>query len=291
MKRNLLKIISVAIILLFVTIGCQKDKNVINVTLGTNNITLEIGEAVILKAIVYPNDAANKVVSWTSSDETVAEVANGFVSAKKVGTTTITVTTEDGNYTAKCEVTVTPKEVGVMINGIRWATRNVDFPGTFAAKPEDAGMFYQWNRKVGWSSTDPMINSEGGTTWYNTNAEGDTWNKTKDPCPAGWRLPTHEEQENLAKVAFQLTTVNDVTGLIFGAGGQTLFLPSSGARHGSNGFVYGVGEEGRYWSSSIRSSTINGTNAYYLGFLISTLSPYGNFNNRAYGFSVRCVSE
>ena len=33
---------------------------------------------------------------------------------------------------------------GVEINGIRWATQNVDKPGTFVLNPEDLGMFYQW---------------------------------------------------------------------------------------------------------------------------------------------------
>ena len=40
-------------------------------------------------------------------------------------------------------------DVGVSIIGVTWATRNVDAPGKFAATPEDPGMFYQWNRKVG----------------------------------------------------------------------------------------------------------------------------------------------
>jgi len=66
---------------------------------------------------------------------------------------------------------------GVIINGIKWATRNVDKPGTFAAKPEDAGMFYQWNRRVGWSATDPMINSNGGTDWDFAIPEGYRWEK------------------------------------------------------------------------------------------------------------------
>jgi len=103
MKRNLLKIISVVILLLIATIGCKKDHKVTNVTLASTNITLAVEENATLTATVYPNDAANKVVSWTSSDETVAEIANGFVTAKKVGTTTISVITEDGNYTAECK--------------------------------------------------------------------------------------------------------------------------------------------------------------------------------------------
>ena len=41
---------------------------------------------------------------------------------------------------------------GVIINGVKWATRNVATLGTFAAKPEDAGMFYQWGHKIGWST-------------------------------------------------------------------------------------------------------------------------------------------
>ncbi|MDR1197516.1 MAG: hypothetical protein LBK94_00690, partial [Prevotellaceae bacterium] len=48
---------------------------------------------------------------------------------------------------------VKQNDKSVTINGVKWAACNVDAPGTFAANPEDAGMFYQWNRKVPWSST------------------------------------------------------------------------------------------------------------------------------------------
>ena len=289
MKRNLLKIISVAILLLIATIGCKKDHNVTNVTLNPTKITLAVEETATLTATVYPNDAANKVVNWTSSDETVAEVANGFVTAKNVGTTTITVITEDGNYKAECEVRVIPKGVGVVINGVCWATRNVDMPGTFAENPEDAGMFYQWNRKVGWSSTDPMINSEGGTTWDDTPAEGNTWEKVNDPCPAGWRVPTHEEQVSLAEADSQWAMVNGVTGRMFGKAATddlTFFLPAAGHRHSYSGIVYFEGTDGYYWS---RSSSIIDTRAFYLNF--GTNVSTNNSFHRAVGFSVRCVAE
>ncbi len=42
-------------------------------------------------------------------------------------------------------------DIGVEINGITWATSNVDASGTFAQKPEDAGKLYQWNRSVAYS--------------------------------------------------------------------------------------------------------------------------------------------
>ena len=290
MKRNFLKISAIAILLLIVTISCNKDANVDKVTLDKGNITLSIGETAILTATVYPEDAANKTVSWTSSNTDVAIVTNGTVTAKEIGSTTIIVITEDGNYTAKCVVTVTSAK-WVEINGIKWAKFNVNMPGTFAANPEDAGMFYQWNRKVGWSSTDPMINSNGGTTWDTTGAEGTIWEKANDPCPVGWRVPTFSELESLIDAASQWTTVNDVTGRIFGSDTQTLFLPASGHRCiALVGGLHYVDTTGYYWSSSIDYS--NG--AYNLGFTnisVSIGDHEGNGSGRSAGFSVRCVAE
>lgn len=52
-------------------------------------------------------NATNKNITWTSSDETVATVSNGVITALSNGTATITVTTADGSYTDTCTVTVT----------------------------------------------------------------------------------------------------------------------------------------------------------------------------------------
>ena len=187
---------TVAISLIFVTMGCQ-DKPVTGVTLNKDSITLTVDKMETLKETVSPNDAANKAVSWTSSHPLVATVTNGKVTAVKVGTATITVTTAEGGYTATCAVTVTEDGGGtdpdwVEIAGVRWATCNVNTPGTFATKPEDAGMFYQWNRKIGWSATNPMVNSNGGTTWSNLFPDvTTTWEADKNPCPQGGLACTH----------------------------------------------------------------------------------------------------
>jgi hypothetical protein len=95
---------------------------------------------------------------------------------------------------------------GVLINGVKWATRNVDAPGTFAASSESAGMFYQWNRKVGWSSSDPMINSDRGTIWDSSTPSGTEWEKANDPCPSGWRIPTSSELSILVNSGSSWTT-------------------------------------------------------------------------------------
>ena len=86
-----------------------KKVNVTGVTLNKTSATLEVGKTLTLTATVKPSDATNKKVTWTSSDTSVATVSNGKVTAKKSGTTTITVTTEDGSYKATCVITVKEK--------------------------------------------------------------------------------------------------------------------------------------------------------------------------------------
>ena len=72
--------------------------------------TIRVGNTTTIKAIVTPDDATEKAVTWTSSDDTVATVdSNGVVTGVKVGTATITATTIDGNFTATCEVNVNRK--------------------------------------------------------------------------------------------------------------------------------------------------------------------------------------
>lgn len=79
---------------------------VTGVQLSKNEITLKEGDTETLEYTITPENATNKNVSWSSSDETVATVRNGMITAIKEGETTITVTTEDGNKTATCTVTV-----------------------------------------------------------------------------------------------------------------------------------------------------------------------------------------
>jgi uncharacterized protein YjdB len=78
---------------------------VTGVTLNKNKFTLGVGTSEKLVATVSPYNATNKNVIWSSSDPDVATVDDeGLVTAKTAGTVIITVTTEDGDYTAECEV-------------------------------------------------------------------------------------------------------------------------------------------------------------------------------------------
>ncbi len=156
------------------------------------------------------------------------------------------------NNHAKSDITGHPD--GVIINGIKWATCNIDKPGTFAAKPENAGMFYQWNRKVGWSVTDPKINSNGNSSWISSIPAGKTWEKANDPSPAGWRIPTLDEIKTLLntnKVRNEWATLNGINGIKFTCkiSGNSIFLPVAGYRGFSSGTISNI-ETGCYWSST-----------------------------------------
>jgi hypothetical protein len=83
---------------------------VTSVTLNRNSTTIYIGNTQLLFATILPVFATNRAVTWSSSNPSVATVNNsGRVTAITEGTTTITVTTIDGGFTATCEVTVTER--------------------------------------------------------------------------------------------------------------------------------------------------------------------------------------
>ena len=81
--------------------------DVTGVTINTVSTTIYVGSTKTLVATVLPNNATDKAVTWSSSDNTIATVSNnGLVTALTTGATTITVTTHDGGYTASCAVSV-----------------------------------------------------------------------------------------------------------------------------------------------------------------------------------------
>ncbi len=81
------------------------------VELDKTSTDIIIGESETLTATVLPENATNKNVTWSSSDESVATVENGVITTHKVGTATIKVTTVDGGHYAECTVNVKPIKV------------------------------------------------------------------------------------------------------------------------------------------------------------------------------------
>nr|DAU14995.1 MAG TPA: tail protein [Caudoviricetes sp.] len=83
---------------------------VTSVSLDKNTLSIKKGESAILTATVKPPNATNQSVKWSTSNSNVT-VSNGEVTGKAVGTSVVTVTTDDGGYTAQCTVNVAENTV------------------------------------------------------------------------------------------------------------------------------------------------------------------------------------
>ena len=122
-----------------------------SIAIDRDKLSLEQGKSESLVATVLPEDAGNRTVTWSSSDEYVATVTDGgIVTALHVGIAFIRATTNDGsNLTDSCEVTVYPKKVTSISMDKETLTLERGTTGQLNVTilPADAG-----NRTVTWAS-------------------------------------------------------------------------------------------------------------------------------------------
>lgn len=107
MKARIYFIILGALVLLLL-VSCQKKEQVIpvsSVSINQTMVELVIGETIQLSATVSPSDATDKSISWSSSNQAIATVANGKVTAVAEGAANITASC--GGQSATCSVTIT----------------------------------------------------------------------------------------------------------------------------------------------------------------------------------------
>ena len=151
------------------------NKKVIAVTgvkLSAASMTLREGEKGTLTATVEPANATNKNVEWWTSDLDVVSVtstlggSNGYVEARGAGKATVTVKTEDGEFSASCEITVEKKEVPVTGISIESSSLKLPAGDTYSliphVQPSDAT-----NQNIKWLSTNESVatvNAEGKVT-------------------------------------------------------------------------------------------------------------------------------
>ena len=112
-----------------VAIMGEKTIAVTGVTLDREALELQLGGAEeTLHAAVTPENATNRNVIWKSDNESVVTVgADGKLSAVSAGSATITVSTEDGGFTAACKVTVSEVADDLDISGFRFTVNNPMF--------------------------------------------------------------------------------------------------------------------------------------------------------------------
>lgn len=134
--------------------------DVTSITLDKTSYSLLEGESFTLRATVKPDDASDKTVTWTSSNEKVLTVYGGTVKAVSPGTATVTATA--GKVSATCEVQVTARvAVAEVVLDIKKLTVNVGESGTLTATvlPENAT-----DKTIIWTSSDDDIATVSGGT-------------------------------------------------------------------------------------------------------------------------------
>lgn len=122
---------------------------VTGITLSDKVIELGTGYTAKLKATVYPTNATDKSVTWTSADPAVASVSSdGTVTGLSYGKTTVTATTNDGGFTASCIVKVKPIGIMDVTGDDVFVTSNTDAETVFEATAKSASL-KQTNATVG----------------------------------------------------------------------------------------------------------------------------------------------
>ena len=146
-----------------VTIGEVEIIEPTAIKLDQDKVTLGVGETATLKATIEPEEATNKNVTWSSSDDTTVTVEDGVVTGKKVGTATITAETSNG-LKATAEVIV--KEIAVTKVTLSETTATMTIGGelelTATIEPKNAT-----DQRLTWSSSDTgvaTVDSNGKVT-------------------------------------------------------------------------------------------------------------------------------
>jgi len=175
--------------------------------------------------------------------------------------------------------TVTYNSVSSNISGKAacWLTQNLgaDHYATSAtdATEPSAGWYWQFNRKQGYRYTTVQTPN----TWNDTKDGGGDWTAANDPCAlllsSGWRIPTNSEW-----------TTADTWDNYTNAYNSVLKLHAAGFIYSNNSFGE-RGVRGFYFSSTQYSATVG----YRL--ILSSVYAQMQADNKALGFSVRCLRD
>ncbi len=122
-----------------------------SITLSAETLEIKFGSVASLAVNFMPENAFNKNVEWSSSEEGIVSISDeGEVTALKVGETTVTATTRDGGHTASCVVTVIKSDDYIDAEGLEVFDLSIMARESGLLKykftPEDAS-----NRNIHWS--------------------------------------------------------------------------------------------------------------------------------------------
>ncbi|MDR2087439.1 MAG: hypothetical protein LBP72_09755 [Dysgonamonadaceae bacterium] len=174
--------------------------------------------------------------------------------------------------------------------------------GSEAFTYQHHGDWYRWGAKTaslvnigtndgsGWTNPDYQATTSEDDSGQQDTDGNNLWKAENNPCPAGWRLPTNSEWQNVVNNN-SWPSASGWTTDAFNAVRKVsdyLYLPAAGYRSNSNGSLSSRGNSGYYWSSSSYGSPLGYSYGQRLFFFSG--SQLVNYEGRAFGYSVRCVA-
>ena len=182
----------------FLTIPTNEDhrgwmiiQSVTGITLDKTSVSLKTGSATLLMATVFPDNATDKTLKWSTSNTDVANVdENGKVTAVNAGTATITVQSIcNSNIKATCIVNVFQETRTFIVGGVTFSMKLVE-AGTF----QMGGTEYDWEKPIHsvtitkdyymgetevtqalWNAVTGMSPTTDGSAWSTTYGLGDNY--------------------------------------------------------------------------------------------------------------------
>lgn len=144
------------------------EVKVTNITLDTRYLRLDAGKKYELNYTVYPYNATDKTLTWTSSNEDVATVENGVITAIGRGSAYITATSTNGVQTT-CYVDVYGEAKPVKVTGIYFSDRQL---GLKVGETKAASVLFTPNNATNKSVTYSSLNSSIARVDENGNITG-----------------------------------------------------------------------------------------------------------------------
>lgn len=278
----------------------KKAIPVSSISLNQTSLKLIVGESYQLTATVSPNDASDMSIHWSSSDNTVAIVKDGVVTAIARGEVDIKAIA--GEKSALCHIQVEQVDAVDMGLSVLWGRYNLG-----ATYPEAAGDYYAWGE----------LEPKSSYSWvnYRFRTYGDTYENTKyskyvtdtqygnvdykteleevddaarQTLGLKWRIPTYEEfQELFENSTSSWCTINSVKGVKFtsnkpGYTDRWVFFPAAGYSWGTT--LSYEGDRAWYLSATLSHSRV----ARGLSIKSSNIIELSGVK-RAYGVSIRAV--
>ena len=278
---------------------------VTGIALSHTTLDLDDNRTFTITATISPGNANDRDITWATSDTNIATVANGVINTVRgaAGTAEITVTTNDGGFTATAILTVGPRVVdnaGCNANTPAWGNDlgTVGFASTQTWTFGSGGGARTWSDAVTSNRCNKGTFAGGAPNNFNADCRSNpnqsgnlfSWcavHRFGDIlCPAPWRVPTTLDFMDLDRALAGTGNNNQNNPTL-----RNRYVAEWGAvfggRANANGALFGQGWVAHYWSQwEFDANNGQGLILYSTG----VVHPQG-LEQKSFGFTLRCVRD